>query len=193
MATNEFKKEQIMDISYRYTSPNKWANNKEIKALVLHGTAGNFDNSVGWLCNPDSEVSANYIIAKNGTIYCLVDPYKGLRAWGNGVVNKPDTKLIWLADASKNGVNPNLITISIEHEATEEEMENKTPMPRIQQVASLELCDQLLRDFNLPRTEQTIIGHHQINGVSKPNCPGVINITDWIQQLSDLDTIHLGD
>ncbi len=180
-----------MNISHQYTSPNHWVANNEIKAIVLHGTAGGFKGSVDWLCNPAHDVSANYLIDKDGTVYCLVDPYKGLRAWANGPVNKPDAKLIWLADASKNGVNPNLLTISIEHVATAAEMKAGTPMPLAQQAASLSLCDQLLRDFNLPRTEQTVVGHSQIDKVNKADCPGVINIVEWIQKLIAMDSIQL--
>ena len=37
-------------------------------------------------------------------------------AWANGTVNKPDTSLPWMQKAVNEHINPNNLTVSIEHE-----------------------------------------------------------------------------
>lgn len=44
-----------------------------VDTVLLHHTAsGPKDNSVSWLCNPTSGVSAHYVVDRNGTVYFLV-------------------------------------------------------------------------------------------------------------------------
>lgn len=45
-----------------------------VDTVLLHHTGGGpKDNSVAWLCNPDSLVSAHYVVDRDGTVYQLVD------------------------------------------------------------------------------------------------------------------------
>ena len=182
----------MAQISYKYTSPNFWKATADdtIKGIVLHGTASPTQNTglmgaVNWLTNPTSDVSSHYIIDLDGTIYCLIDPYKGLRAWANGALNKPDMSIGWIAECVTNHINPNRRTISIEHVAWADDMTNHrvNSMPVVQALASLWLCDKLLTDFKLPRNGQTVVGHYQIDSVTRPNCPGVIDIANWNNRL----------
>jgi len=50
--------------------------------LVVHGTGGNLDSSLAWLCNPASSVSAHFLIGKAGKAYQLVDTDD--KAWHAG-------------------------------------------------------------------------------------------------------------
>lgn len=51
--------------------------------LVLHYTdAPDCETALGWLCDPDREVSAHYLIDEDGTVFRLVDEEK--RAWHAG-------------------------------------------------------------------------------------------------------------
>ena len=50
--------------------------------LVLHGTAG--PGAVSWFQNPQSQVSANYVITRDGNIWGCVDENDA--SWGNGVL-----------------------------------------------------------------------------------------------------------
>lgn len=50
--------------------------------IVMHATVGGFYSSLSWLCNPQSNVSTHYLIAKNGAIYRLVEESEA--AWHAG-------------------------------------------------------------------------------------------------------------
>jgi hypothetical protein len=45
----------------------------EIDSVVLHATAGGLSGTLAWFANPNSGVSAHYVIAKNGDIYQMVE------------------------------------------------------------------------------------------------------------------------
>lgn len=160
-------------------SPNYFINGLPIKAVVMHGTAGSLNASLSWLCNPqpsapDNAVSSNYVISKSGVIYQLVDWQAGKRAWANGRVENFDHTLKWLSDAVKDKVNPNMITVSIEHEASEEDMLSRASMPGAQFNASINLAAFILTLAGLKANHETICTHSQISGTQKYNCPGVI-------------------
>lgn len=169
-------------------SLNYWEDNRPIKAVCLHGTAGPLQASIDWLrnqqsSNPGRAVSANFVVAKSGDIYRLVDPALGRKAWANGLVETPDTSLLWLTAALAAGVNPNLVTWSIEHEATDPEMKHLASMTDQQFTSSIELTAFLLKAARLKATHETIISHSQISGRNKFFCPGVIFVPAYLEQL----------
>jgi N-acetyl-anhydromuramyl-L-alanine amidase AmpD len=172
----------------RLPSPNfDYASNK-IGAVVLHGTSGPLWASINWLRNPQKDgkygrVSSNYVIAKTGELYMLVDHRAGKRAYGNGTVNMQDKRLIWLRNALRERINPNYVTISIEHEASYDEMINGASMTDAQFNTSTELVITLLRENDLDIGLQAVCGHYQIDGWNKPHCPGVINIPAYLEVL----------
>ena len=45
----------------------------EIDCVVLHATVGSLSATLGWFSNPDSGVSAHYVVAKTGRIYQMVE------------------------------------------------------------------------------------------------------------------------
>lgn len=68
-----------------YRSPNFDARpaGAAVDAIVLHSTEGLMPGTAHWLCNPTSQVSAHYVIARDGAVYNLV-PVDN-RAWHAGV------------------------------------------------------------------------------------------------------------
>jgi N-acetyl-anhydromuramyl-L-alanine amidase AmpD len=162
-----------------------------IAAVVMHGTSSNsIMSAVSWLrdpqaSNPGRAVSSNYAISKSGVIYELVPFEKGLRAWANGIVENYDLSLTWLREAVRRRVNPNWITVSIEHEATQFEMENHASMTDAQFNSSIDLTAYILTTCGLKANHQTIVGHGQISGRQKRNCPGVIFPPAYTEVLID--------
>lgn len=65
-------------------SPNfTFINGRKITCVVLHATAtSGLDSPLDWLCNPQSKVSAHYLIDLDGTIYHLV--HESNIAWHAG-------------------------------------------------------------------------------------------------------------
>jgi N-acetyl-anhydromuramyl-L-alanine amidase AmpD len=50
--------------------------------IVIHSAASMWEKGVlSWLCSPESEVSAHYVISRDGHIYELIDPQVGHIAW----------------------------------------------------------------------------------------------------------------
>jgi N-acetylmuramoyl-L-alanine amidase len=162
---------------------------RPIRAIVCHGTAGPLWPSINWLRNPRPDnpgaaVSANYVISLSGDVYQLVDWRSGLRAYGNGVVRSPDKSLEWLLECRLKKINPNLVTISIEHEASNANMVTRGRMSDPQFNSSTELVVTLARELGLPLDSEHINGHYQIDSQGKANCPGVINIPAYIEVLN---------
>jgi N-acetyl-anhydromuramyl-L-alanine amidase AmpD len=87
-------------------SPNYWRgrNGKDVSGIVYHGTAG--PNAAQWFANLASQVSAHFVISKDGSIAQCVDIDNS--AWHAGVVT---------GNSIFTGKpNPNYWTIGIEHE-----------------------------------------------------------------------------
>ena len=66
----------------------------KIDAIVLHATVGTWSATIAWFQNPDSHVSAHYIVGKKGTVAQMVPDkarahhagisnYLGLRHWND--------------------------------------------------------------------------------------------------------------
>lgn len=165
-----------------------------IRGVVLHGTAGSLASSLFELQNPKHitpslAVSANYLVSKAGTVYELVDPFAGKRAWCNGNMINPDLSVKWLARifpavlARKD--NPNYYTVSIEHEANWGDMvdHNYKSVTDKQWAASQELTAYILHGFGLKANHETILTHGQFDSKNKTNCPGVLFGPSYAEQL----------
>lgn len=147
-------------------------------AIVYHIAQGTLSGIDSWFNRSSSEVSSQYAVGKLGEIH----QYVGLKdaAWANGAINNPDLSIQWLRECVENDINPNIRTISIEHEGFTGQM-----WPEAQYKSSLELTRWLIGEYNIPVDENHLIGHHQIDSVNKSNCPG----TGWRrnQMLRDLE------
>ena len=147
-------------------SPNFWPSRMGYapKWLILHSTAGG--GAVNWLTNPASQVSAHYVIAQDGTITQLVD--EEAAAWANGPLS--DGHDSWWSTA----VNPNLVTISIEHEKPD--TTNTIPITAAQALASFQLVSRICKRWNIPARKADasggITGHYSIDPVYRSHCPG---------------------
>jgi N-acetylmuramoyl-L-alanine amidase len=100
-----------------------------ITAIVLHGTAGN--GAVGWFAQPVSQVSAHYVVERDGTVTQCVREQD--TAWHAGVVT-PDSEFA-------GGTNPNRWSIGIEHTR---DRTNTSPLTPAQLDASLALVTDIL-------------------------------------------------
>lgn len=170
-------------------SPNRdgYHGTRRVEALVLHITQGT--DSRGWLTSTASQVSANYLIERDGTIYQIVPPDHD--AWANGKVQSPDTSnaLIarWLTERDANGkpINFNQRTISIEHEGMSSDNLGGSLTPA-QITATIALQAWLCATFGIAPDEEHILGHYQIDSVSRPYCPGFSakEWRDWVARVA---------
>lgn len=143
-------------------SPNFWAGRQGYRpeAIVIHVMDGTLKGTDSWFASTQSGVSAHYGVGKTGEVHQYVKEEDS--AWCNGIVNKPTWSLL------KPGVNPNRYTIGIEHEGNASD-----PWPEAMIKASAELVREVCGRWGIPIDRDHIIGHYQIDGVKKPNCPGI--------------------
>jgi N-acetyl-anhydromuramyl-L-alanine amidase AmpD len=150
-----------------------------VTAVVLHVAAGPLSAVFPTFNNPSGLVSAHFCVGKDGTIeqYVSVDDSAyavGMRytngQWLNprGVPSNPTWQDL------QPPFNPNLYTISIEHEG----------QPEDQWTAQMDAANNRLLQWiaaqvgasrGTPFTyvpHRTLIGHWEIDPVDRPNCPG---------------------
>ena len=162
-------------------SPNKMSRQgHKPDMIVSHITEGSFDGAVTWLCNPASKASAHFVVARDGRITQLVDIKDA--AWVNGtsVDISKDPKRHYskstLATVKNRKTNANYYTVGIEHEGFSKDGQGKLADTQLQ--ATIWLHKHIIKevkliygiDINLDR--KAIVGHYQINPITKPNCPG---------------------
>lgn len=141
-------------------------------AIVCHIMEGTLAGCDSWFSNPAAQASSNYGIGKDGTIHCYVDPESKDAPFANGLVNKPDAAFLTLAKAYPE--NPNYWTISIEHEGN-----SGDPMPPAQLAASAALAAWLCDRFGIPADDAHLLGHYEIDSVTRAGCPGWNHAT-WL-------------
>ena len=144
--------------------------------IVNHITAGSTaSGALATLCNPAREASAHFVVDKDGTVYQLVALDRA--AWANGTSTTPSDSRYYgrsaLAAVRNRCTNANYYTISIEHVCV-----SGGELTAEQLAASIELHRYIIAEVRrlygvtIPVSREYIIGHCEINPVTKPNCPG---------------------
>lgn len=134
------------------------------QAIVLHIMEGTLAGTDAWFNDPKAQVSAHFGVGKDGTIHQYI--YESNAAWANGVIEPGASAGIL---AANNWQNPNLYTLSIEHEG-----KSGDGMTGAQLVASTKLAAWLFATFmpDVPINSSSIIRHAAISPKSRANCPG---------------------
>ena len=143
---------------------------QKIIAIVNHITAGAFPGCLSWLCNPAAQAGAHYLVTRTGSVYQMVR--EADTAWHAGIVKNPTWKLY-------SGVNPNRVTIGIEHECI-----SGGELTEAQYQATLQLQRELCAKYDIPIDRNHIIGHYEINPIDRPDCPG--KDFPWDRLMKDL-------
>ena len=164
-----------MNIITKFCSPNYSLRKGEIKFIIIHYTEMEFDEAISKLCNIEAKVSAHYVIKANGEVFRLVeDQYT---AWHAGVSN-------W---QNYSGINEYSIGIELDNLGYAD-------YPIAQMQSCISLCNQLIEQYNIPRTN--ILGHSDIAPNRKID-PGPLfdwsylaqhKLGLWHKMLADLST-----
>jgi hypothetical protein len=140
-------------------------NGETIVAIVDHILQGWRAGYHAYLADPNRN-SATFSVYQDGSVEQHVDLEDA--AWCNGPMNNPDLSIPWIKRCWDLHINPNLLTVSIEHEGL-----SGAPMPEAQIVASIDLHKYILtRCPTIKPDAQHIVGHYKIDAVNKANCPG---------------------
>lgn len=143
-------------------------------AIVIHVSGGpggpNGRSAVdSWFKNPASNASAHYCVGSDGLISRYVKDEDF--AWANGILQNPDLSVPWLANAVRKGINPNSLTLSIECAGQPGGADTAYNTARGYTTLVM-LCRYLCKKWGITPTRQTLIGHYQITGRDRVNCPG---------------------
>lgn len=169
-------------ISVRHTSVNVYGLNGfvwpgrgacPIRALVIHVADGSYEGSISWAANPQAEASFSFIIAKDGRVAEVVDPWGGLAPWANGISDPAATALPPnLVDLARPPIttNANWVTVSIELEG--KPFEAGFPTQAQYQAVGLLGAWICQRASLTPRAGQTIVPHTVFDTRGRPNCCG---------------------
>lgn len=161
-------------------SPNKYngRNGWKPDMIVCHITEGSYAGAVSWLCNPASKASAHFVVAKDGRITQLVELTDS--SWCNGTSTDPNSNVFYgkstLKKVQERKTNANYYTVTIEHEGVWAQSKGK--LTDAQLAATIELIKYIRTEvkriygIDIPVDREHIVGHYQINPVTKPNCPG---------------------
>lgn len=153
---------------------NKWSRKgQKPDIIVCHITDGSYGSAVSWFKNPESGVSAHFVIGRNGEITQLIDIKDA--SWAQGLSTSA-IRNASLGIVRTRGINPNLYCISIEHEGFYDQTRGE--LTEAQKKASIELIKHIIAEvkriygIDIPADRKHIIGHCEINPKGKPHCPG---------------------
>lgn len=152
---------------------------KKVKAVVLHIAEGTLEGCFSTFNVPANLVSAHFCVGKQGEIHQYVSIND--TAYGNGLrysngqwftpprANAPNGVPVtptWVDIVA--GVNPNAVTVSIEHEGHFQD-----PWTQAMYDANTRLLAWIASQTGLTYTaHHTLIGHMELNPIDRPNCPG---------------------
>lgn len=141
-------------------SPNFDERTSSIDMLVLHYTGMRTGaEAIERLCNPESKVSAHYVVEEDGSVFALVP--EEMRAWHAG-------KSYW---RGKEGLNDCSIGIEIVNPGHEF---GYRPFPKGQMEAVIKLCKEILSRHAIPA--RNVVAHSDIAPARKDD-PG--ELFDW--------------
>jgi len=143
----------------------------------LHGTAGftRASDVAAFFANPATQASTHYVVDIDGAIYQCVQESDA--AWANGPITGPSGVAgdgIHHDSFWDTGVNPNLVSIAIEH--LKPHIDNSDQLTNAQKAASFKLIQHICQRWQIPmrpaNTSGGITGHYSMDPVNRSRCPG---------------------
>ena len=155
------------------------------RAVTWHISQGSLEATLSWLRNPVSKASAHLVIARDGTIYNLVNLREA--AWANGLVADPDMTNPIVEQTVVSRVNPNLRTYSIECVGYSSYGHGGSLTP-VQAGALQRVTAYLCWRSHLSCDRTHILGHYQWDSETRHDCPGYSpqEWRDWIAKAASL-------
>ncbi len=156
-----------------------WTGREGQKAryIILHGTAGftRAQDVAHYFADPSTQASTNYVIGRDGVIVECVREADA--PWANGGITGPPGRGgdgVHHDSWWDSGINPNLLTIAIEH--VKPHIDNSDVLTEAQKQASFRLIHHICERHNIPRryanSQGGITGHFSMDPVNRSHCPG---------------------
>ena len=122
-----------------------------------------------WRINdPANQNSATFFVNRDGSVVQFLGDPLHMDPWSNGDVKSPDRTNRRIAAMLADGVNANEYTLlSIENVG----FEPGSSITNAQKRTCAKIIAHYHKAAGLPIRRSTVIGHYQLNSVSRPNCP----------------------
>lgn len=159
--------QQLLSVNFRH------GRRAAVDRIVIHVTEGDADSVVSWFNNPKAEVSAHYMVRKDGVIVQFVREED--EAWAEGRIDEPTAKVV----LARPNVNPNSYCISIEHEGT-----GREDLTGAQRAASIALVRDIAMRYKIPLDRDHVLRHHEIYALK--SCPGAINVDTLVADAAEV-------
>lgn len=169
---------------FRARNYTRGRNGHSVRVIINHIAQGT--DLDGWFTRDsrNTSSSSHFGIYQDGSVRQYVRLSD--TAWANGIdfsdgynAYKSNLSYWWVKWCWDNWVNPNYVTISIEHQGF-----SGQPITEAQYQASLKLNFWLATKLGLPIDTQHITGHYVIDSVNRPYCPG--STFPWQRLYTDL-------
>lgn len=170
-------------INETINSPNQSGRNGKIPQLIVeHICDGTFEGTKSWFLQAVAQTSSHFVVAQDGRI-CQCVPLDKM-AWCNGTIANSSVPLI-----RQLGGNPNQYTVAIEHEgyysATQGALTEAQLASTVWLIGYINEQLKTLYGSTVPLDREHIIGHNEINSVTRPNCPG--QLFPWSELMARLN------
>ena len=131
--------------------------------IVLHTNVGSFESTCTWFADPESGVSAHYLVGLDGRVAQFVREEDTARHAGR--VADPTTPL-------HTGDDPNLHTIGIEFEDGGDPL--GVDRPAAQYRTGARLVREIARRWDIPLDRDHVVGHREL--FAHKDCPGNLDV-----------------
>jgi hypothetical protein len=134
-------------------------NGHKIIGIGVHIGGGSFRSNYNHIMNAGALASYNAYVKLDGSVVQFVAEENP--AWSHGKIVKPTWPLL------KSGVNPNLYTLSISREGS-----NQNLWQPEQMISTIKVIKHWANKYNIPLKRPHIFGHFEIDSVGRWYCPG---------------------
>ena len=155
----------------QYSTVNKSSRNGYKPMFICwHIADGTYNGTITWERNSSSQVSSHFVLGKNGEVAQLVP--LDMAAWTQGGIRNPTHPYV----KSHPSVNPNQYCVSIECEGFWKETKGKLTDAQFNSAVDLtkHIVSEVKKLYNvdIPIDREHMIGHCEINTVTRSHCPG---------------------
>lgn len=176
----------------QYSTVNKSSRNGYKPMFICwHIADGTYNGTISWETDKDSKVSSHFVLGKNGEVAQLVP--LDMAAWTQGKIRNPTHPYV----KSHLSINPNQYCVSIECEGFWKETKGKLTDAQFNSAVELtkHIVSEVKKLYNvdIPIDREHMIGHCEINTVTRSHCPGELFPFDELIALArgeDAETVQ---
>lgn len=155
----------------QYSTVNKSSRNGYKPMFICwHIADGTYNGTISWEKDSSSQVSSHFVLGKNGEVAQIVP--LDMAAWTQGGIRNPTHPYV----KSHLSVNPNQYCVSIECEGFWKETKGKLTDAQFNSAVELtkHIVSEVKKLYNvdIPIDREHMIGHCEINTVTRSHCPG---------------------